>query len=124
MSKNKTFTAPDGSNIYALIGQRIRRRRIALGMDPDSLAARLGVDAAVLAGIEDGAIRIRGPAIMAAIDALSTTRLYLLTGLEDADIERKTAELDRAIGLRALYRSLPPRRRAMLRDIMLKTLSA
>ncbi|MDR1477235.1 MAG: helix-turn-helix domain-containing protein [Rickettsiales bacterium] len=116
MAKNRLLDAAGGTNIYVLIGDRVRARRTELGVSVDSLAAWLGIPADMLSDIEAGRLKVNKPLMDGIIVRLSTTRIYLLTGLGESEMEKRIAELDHAIRLHGLFLSLSGRRREMLKE--------
>ena len=120
MAKTKSFNSRNCPNVYTFIGQRIRKRRETLGFSLNSLASQLNMEPALLADIEAGKLRIKAPVINALVDKLRTTRLYLITGLDEKSLEAKLAGLDRLVDLHGIFLSLSGKGRKMLKDIFKK----
>ena len=67
------------------VGERIKQRRLALGMNAETLAEKIGKSAATVYRYENGFIgRVDSTILHTIADALNTTPAYLM-GWEDAE---------------------------------------
>lgn len=68
---------------YKIIGQRIKKARLAKGFTQDNLAESLNVSVAYLSRIETGSIRINLPRLNEICNLLGITESYVLSGTAD-----------------------------------------
>lgn len=84
------------------VGERIKARRIELGMSQAELAEKVGYkEKATISKIESDGRSLRQTKIILFAKALDTTPLYLLTGEgeENAEFDRYKEFLDRIKGM-------------------------
>jgi hypothetical protein len=72
----KIASEPGVGKIDALIGNRIRARRLALNMDRETLGRAVGLNTAEITAHEEGATRVRAFQLSAMAEALKVSILF------------------------------------------------
>jgi transcriptional regulator with XRE-family HTH domain len=73
---------PSVDDIYLLIGNRIRIRRLSLGMDQETLGSALGLTSQQVQDYESGATRVGASRLSAMAEALDVPILFFFGDLE------------------------------------------
>lgn len=94
-------------------GERIKNRRLELGMTQDELAQKAGYTSrSTIAKLESGDRNLSQPQIKALADALKTTPSYIM-GWEDSEYSSKAEELI------AVYQSLSQEDQKLVDNLLL-----
>lgn len=94
-------------------GERIKNRRLELGMTQDELAQKAGYTSrSTIAKLESGDRNLSQPQIKALADALKTTPSYIM-GWEDSEYSSKAEEL------LAVYQSLSQEDQKLVDNLLL-----
>lgn len=94
-------------------GERIKNRRLELGMTQDDLAKKAGYTSrSTIAKLESGDRNLSQPQIKALADALKTTPSYIM-GWEDSEYSTKAEELI------AVYQSLSQEDQKLVDNLLL-----
>lgn len=73
------------SNLYAEIGERLRRQRRKMGMTQEKAAEMLGMSATYYGEIERGNRAISIPRVVTVYEKMGLSPTYLLTGQQVSD---------------------------------------
>jgi transcriptional regulator with XRE-family HTH domain len=87
----KAEAKPRVHDIDALVGSRIRARRLALKMDQETLGRALGLKAQEIKDYESGATRVRASRLSVMAEALDVPILFFF---EDLQTNRNTEPSD------------------------------
>ncbi len=84
--------SPDASEIDRIVGERIRRRRVLLGLTQDQLADALGISYQQIQKYETGANRVSAGRLFKIAQTLEIRTGWFFEGIGDAD--RSAADSD------------------------------
>ncbi len=101
MDKLKAQGVIDGPHpIDIAVGQRIRERRLSMGLSQTAVAKQLGVSFQAIQKYERGYMRVSASRLISLAEALNVPVAYFFDNLapqtSDPDFDRSTAELIRA----------------------------
>jgi transcriptional regulator with XRE-family HTH domain len=76
-------------DLYIRFGQRVRRRREALGMSEEELGRRIGLKVERVRACEQGRQVVRVSLLEALVEALDISAAYFINDLEKAEEKEK-----------------------------------
>lgn len=90
------------------VGERIRRRRIELGLKQEDLAQKAGISKGFLSDVENGKRNIGAETLLDLSRAMAVSLDYLMTG-EESDDQEKEAQIPPALATFAAKEGLSVR---------------
>ncbi|MGN0929042.1 MAG: helix-turn-helix domain-containing protein [Alphaproteobacteria bacterium] len=111
------------SKLYNLIGNRIKSKRIELGMTEEELAKKLSISVKDIKNIENGSQKFTVDFLAQMAYTLDINKVYLLTGVDDEILKEDIQLLDSYIEFFKMLQSLSDKNKERLLNMFDKKIT-
>ena len=103
-------------------GEKIKSRRLELGMTMEDLGRAIGVQRSAINKYEKGLVDIKSKTLAAIANALNISPVLLLDDVEGEDVEQYVNEIPQTVEARSLAKGIdkmPPAQREAIMNMMI-----
>ena len=103
-------------------GEKIKSRRLELGMTMEDLGRAIGVQRSAINKYEKGLVDIKSKTLAAIANALNISPVLLLDDVEGEDVEQYVTEIPQTVEARSLAKGIdkmPPAQREAIMNMMI-----